>query len=231
MARNGQATRERLLEAANELVLRHGFAATSLEQILKRTGVTKGAFFHHFPSKDALALALVDRYLEEERRLEEATLKRAERLTSDPLQQVLIAIGLLEEMFAGLDAPHPGCLVASYLYQNDLMTPEITARTRKAFAHWREVIAAKLSAAARQRTPRIPLDYEALGDLPNTLIEGALILSKLYDNPKFVAGQLRLLRNWLEVLFGAEAPPEKPAAGMKPKDNGRKLPRRPAARA
>src|SRR5690606_23623973 len=138
MARDGRATRDRLLAAASELVLKHGFAATSLEQILQRTGVTKGAFFHHFPSKDALALALVDRYLEEERRLEEATLKRAERLTSDPLQQVLIAIGLLEELFAGLESPHPGCLVASYLYQNDLMTPEITARTRKAFLHWRD---------------------------------------------------------------------------------------------
>ena len=147
MARDGQATRERILEVANELVLKHGFAATSLEQILQRAGVTKGAFFHHFESKEELATALVDRYLVTEQDLVEATLRRAERLSSDPLQQVLIALGLLEEMFAKLDAPHPGCLVASYLYQNDLMTAETTAKSREAFLVWRHDIAGKLRAS------------------------------------------------------------------------------------
>jgi TetR/AcrR family transcriptional repressor of nem operon len=204
MARDGQATRERILAVANELVLKHGFAATSLEQILQRAGVTKGAFFHHFESKEELATALVDRYLITEQQLVEATLRRAERLSTDPLQQVLITLGLLEEMFAKLDAPHPGCLVASYLYQNDLMTAETTAKSRKAFLVWRHDIAAKLRAAAKTRPPRMAVDYEALGDLPITLIEGAMVMAKLFDDSKMIAAQLRLIRNHIELLFGVE---------------------------
>ena len=119
MPKDGQSTRERILDLAHELVLKQGYAATSLEQILEGAGVTKGAFFHHFKSKEELARALVDRYLAGEQQVFDATLGRAEKLTSDPLQQVLVGLGLLEEMFAALDAPHPGCLIAAFLYQND----------------------------------------------------------------------------------------------------------------
>lgn len=197
-------TRERILEVAHDLVLRNGFAATSLEQILGRAGVTKGAFFHHFSSKEELARALVDRYLAAEQEVLESTLRRAERLSSDPLQQVLIALGLLEEMFAALDSPHPGCLVASYLYQNDLMTPEVRQKSREAFLLWRDEIAAKLRAAAKLKPPRVEPDYEALGDLPNTIVEGAMVMAKLYGDPKVMVAQLRLLRSYIELLYGVE---------------------------
>ena len=53
-------TRERLLWAAFNQVHRHGFQATSLEEILRDTEVTKGALYHHFPNKKALGLAVID---------------------------------------------------------------------------------------------------------------------------------------------------------------------------
>jgi TetR/AcrR family transcriptional regulator, transcriptional repressor for nem operon len=220
-------TRARILEAAHELVLRQGFAATPLEQILQRTGVTKGAFFHHFASKEALARALVDRYLAADQQVMEATLRRAERLSPDPLQQVLITLALFEEMFSALDAPHPGCLVASYLYQNDLMTPETTAKSREAFLLWRHEIAAKLRAAAKLRPPRIPLDYEALGDLPNTVLEGGMVMSKLFGDPKIMARQLRLLRGYIELIFALEQPAApRPAASESRKRRSARRPDR-----
>jgi len=204
MARDGQPTRERILEIANDLILKQGFTATSLDQILERAGVTKGAFFYHFKSKDELAHALFDRYLAGEAQVIEATLRRAEKLTSDPLQQVLVTLGLFEEMFAALDSPHPGCLVASYLYEKDLMTPEITLKSREAFLVWRREIAAKLRAAVKIHPPRIALDYDALGDLPNTIIEGAMVMSRLFDDPKLMVQQLRLARSFIELIFGVE---------------------------
>jgi TetR/AcrR family transcriptional repressor of nem operon len=209
MPRDGQSTRERILELANDLVLKQGYAATSLEQILERAGVTKGAFFHHFKSKDELARALVDRYLAGEQQVFEATFGRAEKLTSDPLQQVLVGLGLLEEMFAGLEAPHPGCLIAAFLYQNDLMTPETTAKSREAFLVWRDHVAAKLSAAGKIHPPRIPVDYDALGDMLNTIVEGAFVMSKLFDDRKMMVRQLRQLRAYIELAFAAERPARK----------------------
>jgi TetR/AcrR family transcriptional repressor of nem operon len=204
MPRDPQSTRQRILEQAHQLILRQGFAATPLDQILERAGVTKGAFFHHFKSKDELAAALVDRYVEDERRIFEATMGRAEKLSSDPLQQVLVGLGLLEEMFAGLEAPHPGCLVAAFLYQNQLMTPQSTAKSREAFLVWRRHIAAKLCAAAKERPPRTALDYEALADLLNTVVEGAFVMSKLFDDPKIMLQQLQQLRRYIELAFAVE---------------------------
>ena len=62
-------TRQRLLDAAEELVNRQGFAATSIDQILEQVGVTKGAFFHHFKTKNDLARALIQRFAEADREL------------------------------------------------------------------------------------------------------------------------------------------------------------------
>ena len=47
----------KLIDAAHELVRRQGYAATSVDQICAAAGVTKGAFFHHFPSKEDLGIA------------------------------------------------------------------------------------------------------------------------------------------------------------------------------
>jgi TetR/AcrR family transcriptional repressor of nem operon len=205
MTKHGASTRERILAVAHELVLKQGYAATSLDQILERTGLTKGAFFYHFKSKDELARALFEQYMAGEEAVLEATLRRAEKLTSDPLQQVLVTLGLFEEMFGALERPHPGCLVASYLYQNDLMTPETTAKSRAAFGLWRREIAAKLRAASRQHPPRIEPDYDAIGDMLNTVIEGAMVMSKLFDDPQVLVRQIRQLRAYIELLFGVEA--------------------------
>ena len=60
---NAEATRARLLRAAARQVHRNGFRATSLHDILVDTGLTKGAFYHHFANKIALGYALVDEWL------------------------------------------------------------------------------------------------------------------------------------------------------------------------
>ena len=55
MPKDGRLTKEKILDAAEALVLDHGYGATSIDQILEKTGITKGAFFYHFKSKAALA--------------------------------------------------------------------------------------------------------------------------------------------------------------------------------
>ena len=62
MPRDGTPTRERILDSAQELILEQGIAATSIDEILAAASTSKGAFFHHFPSKNHLARALVERY-------------------------------------------------------------------------------------------------------------------------------------------------------------------------
>src|SRR5229473_8656514 len=58
--RDPQRTRQRLLQAAFQEVYRSGFQGAGLDTILASTGVTKGALYHHFGSKEALGYAIVE---------------------------------------------------------------------------------------------------------------------------------------------------------------------------
>jgi len=60
----GEETRTNILEAALECFAQHGYGATGVAEICKRAGVTKGAFYYHFPSKQAVFLELFNRWLE-----------------------------------------------------------------------------------------------------------------------------------------------------------------------
>lgn len=205
MRRDGRATRQRILDSAHDLILSDGYAATTLDEILAASEVTKGAFFHHFESKDAMAAALFEQYLEGDRRVFDETVRRAERLTSDPLQQLLVTIGFFEEMYEALEAPHPGCLLASFAYQNDLMTPERRARSAESFLLWRDAFVEKLRASESLHRPSVPIDYEAVGDMLNVILEGGFIMSKVLDDAGLLVRYLRVLRGYLEMAFGVTA--------------------------
>ncbi|MEJ5260492.1 MAG: TetR/AcrR family transcriptional regulator [Anaerohalosphaeraceae bacterium] len=69
MPRNPLQTRLRILTAAGNLFSRHGFCATTLEDILTAAGITKGAFYHYFKSKEDVCTALLEEALESTRRL------------------------------------------------------------------------------------------------------------------------------------------------------------------
>jgi TetR/AcrR family transcriptional repressor of nem operon len=201
MRRNGAETRERILEAAEALVLERGFGGTSVDAVLARTGITKGAFFHHFKSKAALAQALLERYVERDDALLDELIARAERLARDPLQQYLLFVGLLEELLRGLDAPHPGCLVASYVYELHAFDEHTRRALATSFARWQRTLGAKLEAAFQSRTPRLETTPGQLVDNLLCAFEGGVILARMADRPATLAEQIRQHRNYVELLF------------------------------
>jgi TetR/AcrR family transcriptional regulator, transcriptional repressor for nem operon len=190
------------MDAAEALILESGFAGTSLDTILERTGVTKGAFFHHFSSKGALAQALVERYAAADVQMLGDSMARAERLSRDPLQQLLIFVGLYEELAATMD-PHPGCLFASYVYEAQLFDDETHDIMRGSVLEWRRVLGGKVREVAARYPPRLEADPDSVADAMTSMLEGAFIMSRMLQEPGTVAGQLRHYRNYLELLFSA----------------------------
>ncbi|MFW6078430.1 MAG: TetR family transcriptional regulator [Gemmatimonadota bacterium] len=191
------------MDAAEALILDHGFAGTAVDAVVERAGVTKGAFFHHFSSKSELAHALVERYSELDEEMLEGYMGRAERLSRDPLQQLLIFVGLFEEAMAELTEPYPGCLLASYIYEAGLFDREVHGIIRRTVETWRSRLGAKVREAAEAHPPRVEADLSAVADQMWVVAEGAFILSKEMREPAAVAAQLREYRNYLELLFGA----------------------------
>ena len=208
--RDPERTREKILDAAQALILDHGFSATSVDAVVQRAGITKGAFFHHFGSKADLAHELVRRYSRMDQEHLAAQLERARRLASDPLQQILVLIGLYEEEFAALDAPFPGCLFASYIYEAKLFDEEVHQVLRESTLHWRRVMRELLERAIEAHPPRVPVDLDSLADLFYSLTEGAFVMTKTLGDKTLLARQAQHLRNYMELLF---TPPSKPSSG------------------
>ena len=195
-------TRENILDAAQTLILDHGYGSTTVDAVVGRAGITKGAFFHHFASKSELARALIERFAEMDRTHLEHHLARAEKLATDPLHQVLTLIALYEEDFEALEEPFPGCLFASYIYENKLFDAGTIEVLRESTLMWRQVMREMLEKVAAVYPPRVPVELESLADLFYALTEGSFIMTKTLGDKTLLARHARHLRSYLELLFG-----------------------------
>ncbi len=205
MPRDGTATRNKIMDVAQEMVLDVGLAGTSVEKVIDRAGVTKGTFFYHFKTKHDLAAALIERYADQDEHHFADAMRKAEQLARDPLQQLLIFVGLFIEMTEQLEEPFPGCLYASYCYQSGAISAQSMAQVERMMHFWRDRLTVKVEAVAADYPPRIPVENHQVADHLLTTFEGAFILSKVMKEPKLASEQLVQCRNYLELLFSQQA--------------------------
>jgi TetR/AcrR family transcriptional regulator, transcriptional repressor for nem operon len=201
MPRDGTATRKRILDATQQLVIAQGFAATSVDEVIAAAGTTKGGLFHHFASKQDLARALVERYAAEDASVSEDLTRRSERLSHDPLQQFLIYVGLLIEATEQQMRSSPGCLFASFCYERQLVDEATRELIAVSLRRDHDRIRLKLEEIARRYPPRASVDFDALADQVTTLIEGTYVMVRALGDPSLIRGQLDQFRTYLELLF------------------------------
>jgi TetR/AcrR family transcriptional regulator, transcriptional repressor for nem operon len=197
----GTSTRQRILDVAQDAVLSKGFEATSIDEIVAAVEITKGGFFYHFPDKNALARALIDRYIDEENRIFDDLFGRARDLTDDPLQTMLVGLKLLAELFEDLPGGHPGCLIATACYQDRLFDADVREINRRAILGWRARFGAMFREIADRYPPRAPVDCDALGDMLSGICEGAIIVAKATRQPQVLPQQVLLFREMVRVVF------------------------------
>lgn len=205
MARDGTATRTRILDSAERLVLAQGFADTSVDEVVAASGSSKGAFFHHFATKHDLARALVSRYAAADVEHLEAFMAAAEAETDDPAAQLIAFVRLFEEAGDDIVAAQPSCLYVSFIYDRQLAEDGTTGLIVDAVAAWRERLQAKLEAPATRSRMRADVDLEALADHVFVTFEGAFILARTMEDGSHMRRQLALLRTLLELLLGVPA--------------------------
>jgi TetR/AcrR family transcriptional repressor of nem operon len=201
MPRDGSATRERILDAAQREVYKQGFAATSVERIQKAAGISRGTFFYHFPTKEDLARALILRYAEQDRAMTDGLMHRAERLASDPLQQALLFVAFHEEMLQAMSAEEAGCLFASYSYEAGLFDQHTHELIVDSLEHFRKVFGDKLAAAMKLHPPREETDPYLVADMMYGTFQGAFILARTVGRGEIVSQHTAQFRRLLELLF------------------------------
>ena len=199
--RRGGNTRERILDAAEASVLEKGFAATSIDELIASVGITKSGFFYHFRDKGELAKALLVRYIGRENDLFRDLFRRADELNEDPLYGFLVALKMMSELMSDLPSGHPGCLVASYCYQDRLFDKEVRELNAKAVLGWRQRFRERLDVIAARYPPRIVVDLDDLADMLSVVADGGIILSKVVKDKEALARQVMLYRGFIRAIF------------------------------
>lgn len=212
MDRNTGA-RKRIIEAARNAVLEKGFGATSIEELCAEVKITKSGFFYHFKDKGELARALLEEYIEEEERLFDQLFDQGKELADDPLQAFLTSLKLLARMVEDLPAGHPGCLVATYCYQERLFDRQVRELNRKAVLSWRARFRDALDEIAERYPPKEEIDLDALADMVSTILEGGIVMSKALAVPSVLPQQVLLFRNMMRAMFLPDAQLSRAAAG------------------
>ncbi len=195
MPRDGSATRTRILDAAETLVKDNGFAATSVDEVIALSSSSKGAFFHHFPTKADLAVHLVHRYVEADiAELEEALAAVAG--VDDAGERLVAFIRWFEDRGDAVMAATSNCLYVAVLTERQLVDEGTTDDVLRAVVAWRTAIVDLLRAAL----PGSTLDLDAIADHVFVTFEGAFMLCRSTGEPEHMRRQLRVLRLMVEAL-------------------------------
>ena len=195
-ANPNSATKARLLDAAERLMLARGFAATSVKGVCAAAKLTKGSFFHYFESKEDLARTLLARFCASGREARASACCGAE----DPLARVHSHIDFALKM--ARDPARHGCLLGAFAQELSDSHPKLRSMCVDGFAQWSAVLKRDLDAAKARYAPKAAFETKSLAEHFIAILEGAQILAKTQQNPKIVEQSLRHFRRYVDSLFG-----------------------------
>lgn len=210
MPPDGRPNRQRILDAAERLVIDNGFNATTLDHVIAAAGTSKGAFFHHFGGKTELAAALVERYVAGDLGHLHGALA-ATAAIADPRQRVLAFVDIFVEGADDLMSEQSSCLYAAVLAERQLIVQGATAAIAEAVVAWRVELAGLLREANAASPTPSPIDPEDLADHLFATFEGAFVLARALEDPGQMRSQLLVYRQLLEAAL-----PSRPARRRAP---------------
>jgi len=196
-----KATRERILQVAHDAIIAKGFDATSVEEIAAAVEISRAGFFYHFPDKNALARALIERQIIEETTMVGSFIARAAELSDDPLQQMLIIMRLMAEGYVEVPGGYAGCILAAATYQDRMFDAEVKAASRRSHLAWRERLRGHFERIATAYPPREPVDAGDMADMLNAIIEGGMILARGMGDPQVLVRQVLLARVMVKAVY------------------------------
>lgn len=204
-ARDPVRTRGALLQAAFEEIHRSGFRGSDVESILRKAGMTKGALYHHFASKEALGYAILDEVVASIMR------EKWQAPLSDAADPVAALIDIIRSTSLEREHVVRGCPLNNLAQEMSPLDEGFRKRAAALFEEWNVAMATALRAARERGQVRADVDPDETATFVIAAYEGYISLAKCFqDADRLRAGAQTLIR-YLESL--------------RPSDGGRK-PRR-----
>ncbi len=189
--------REKLLDAALGVIREQGYAATAVDDLCARAGVTKGAFFHHFPTKDALAVAAADYWSEKTSALFAGA---AYHRPEDPLDRVLAYVDFRRELIRGA-IPDFTCLVGTMVQEAYSASDAIRDACRRSIEGHAQTLEADIAAALEHYGVH-GVTAQSLALYTQAVIQGAFIVAKARGDEGPALDAIDHLKRYIELLFG-----------------------------
>jgi TetR/AcrR family transcriptional repressor of nem operon len=196
------ASSGKLLDAALYVIRAKGYAATTIDDICRKAGVTKGSFFHHFKSKDDLALAAVAywRFMTEEF-FASAPYHQAQ----DPLDRVLGYLDFRNEILTS-DLPNCTCLLGTLVQETYDTHPAIRIACEQALTSHIAELTRDVEVAKARYAPTESWSTDSVGSLIQATLQGSFIFAKAHQDPAIVRQNLHHLGRYLRYLFQVPEP-------------------------
>lgn len=189
--------RLRLLEAARDVIRAKGYTATSVGDLCAAADVTKGAFFHHFESKEALGVAAAEFWAETTTGFFDAAPYHA---PADALERVLAYVAFRKAIIAG-ELPAFTCLVGTMTQEVYATCPDIRdACARSIFGH-ASTLEADIEEARRDRGITADWTAASLARHTQTVIQGGFVLAKAGNDARLAHESLDHLDRYIRCLF------------------------------
>lgn len=194
MTANKRGTaRQKLLDAAVDVIRRHGYSATSVDELCRSAGVTKGAFFHHFASKRELGVAAAQHWSATTGALFEqapyhGALSATERVN-----------GYLDLRAALITGPPESftCLVGTMTQETFVTEPEIRDACADSILGHAATLGADLDAALTPEARAAGIAADSLALHTQVVLQGAFILAKATGDPLAVIESIEHLRRYI----------------------------------
>jgi len=193
---NDRSTRERLLDAARYLFWERGYTATGMAEILHRAQANAGSFYHFFPSKEALLLAVLDAYLDG---LEPAIVQPAFAASRDPIERIFAILAGYRARLAGTGCTY-GCPLGRLALEIEADNLPAHQRIAANFQGWTGAVRRCLE-EGRGRFPK-GFDLDGLATFVLTVMEGGVMQSRSCRRMEPFDQSVAQLRNYFACLTG-----------------------------
>ena len=190
-------SKSRFLQAALQVIRVKGYTATTVEVVCEAAGLTKGSFFHHFDSKEELALAAADYWTEGAGELFASAPYHAQ---ADALDRLLAYVDFRKALLAGELADFT-CLAGTMVQEVYETHPAIREACNKSISSHAETLELDIAEAMREYGVTGEWTAPSLALYTQAVLQGSFILAKAKGGPAVALECLDHLRRYLEMLF------------------------------